>query len=282
MSDVLGSQFNATACGLSCPPLPANAIANAPALLLIAIVPLAFPAAVGAKITFRIAVCPGVKDVFAPAPFALNPAPVTSALEIVTFALPLFVSVTFKELLLPTTTLPKSTLAVLAVSESVFATLLPVAVMVRGDPGASLTNEIAPVAGPAPCGANTTLNVAFCPGGMPIGKAKPEVLNPAPVTVTVETVTIPVPPFCNVTVCELLEPIATLGKLALIGAAASCGCGVFVGGVGGPPLPFPAEFVPATTPAHPFAIKAVASTIATKHLDTFCVSDLWFPIVWPV
>jgi hypothetical protein len=44
-------------------------------------------------------------------------------------------------------------------------------------------------------------------------------------------VTLPVPPFCNVMACELLEPAATAGKLAIMGVAESCACGVAGGGV---------------------------------------------------
>jgi len=50
------------------------------------------------------------------------------------------------------------------------------------------------------------------------------VLKPAPVTVTAEIVTVAVPPFVRVMVCELLVPVATLPNAALVGDAASCAC----------------------------------------------------------
>ena len=56
---------------------------------------------------------------------------------------------------------------------------------------------------------------------MLIGTVSPEVLKPAPVTLALEIVTLAVPLFCSVMVCELLEPAATPGKLALVGVAES-------------------------------------------------------------
>jgi hypothetical protein len=271
MSDVLGSQFKAMLCGLNCPPLPASAMESAPALLLTVIDPVVLPAAVGAKVTFKTAVCPGVSVVFTLAPFAVNAAPATTRLKSVTFAFPELVSVACKELLLPITTLPKSKFVVLEVNEAAGATPLPLATIISGDPGASLISETDPLTLPADCGAKTTLNVAVWLGGILIGRANPDVLNPAPITLAAESVTTPVPLFCKVTVCELLDPVVTLEKLVLIGEAARPG----VAGVGvpGPPLPLGAEFDPITTPAHPLPTNAAASTIATMYFRTFSESD---------
>jgi len=124
---------------------------------------------------------------------------------------------------------------------------LPLVAMASGVLDALLTSEIEPVTFPADVGANTTLNVAFWPAAMLIGSVRPEMLKPAPVTFALEIVRLALPPFCNVIVCELLEPIATAGKLALVGVAASCGCGVFVGGATGADL-LPEGLDPATTP----------------------------------
>jgi hypothetical protein len=83
---------------------------------------------------------------------------------------------------------------------------------------------------PAELGVNITLKVTFWPAAMLIGTVRPEMLNPTPVTLAREIVTLAVPGFCSVIVCEL-EPVATAGKLALMGVAescdCSCGCGVF-------------------------------------------------------
>ena len=58
---------------------------------------------------------------------------------------------------------------------------------------------------------------------MLIGITKPDVPKPAPVTDALEIVTALVPSFCKVIVCEPLVPAVTVGKLALIGIAESCG-----------------------------------------------------------
>src|SRR5260370_10112185 len=127
---------------------------------------------------------------------------------------------------------------------------LPLLEIASGVLGAMLTSEIEPVTFPADVGANTTLNVAFWPAAMLIGSVRPEMLKPAPVTFALEIVRLALPPFCNVIVCELLEPIATAGKLALVGVAASCGCGVFVGGSTRADL-LPPGLPPPTKPTHP-------------------------------
>lgn len=264
-----------------------------PAVLPIAMDPAALPVPVGENVTFSAAVCPGASIVLAPAPLALNPAPVTATLEIVRFALPAFVSVTPCELLLPTTTLPKSRLLALALNSGVEATAEPLAEITNGELAASLASETEPVTFPAEVGANTTLNVVLWPGAILIGRVRPEVPNPAPTTLALEIVTLAVPEFCSVMVWELLAPIVTPGKLALCGVAESCPWGVGVGGGGvggggvggggvpggcvaggGVVLPFAEVFDPMTTPAHPLPTIEAASTSATTHLRALPVSDL--------
>jgi hypothetical protein len=199
----------------------------------------------------------------------LNPAPVTSTLEIVTFAFPLFVRIALSELLLPTTTLPKSRLFVLEVRSAVAAVVLPLVAITSGEFGALLVKEIDPVTFPTELGVNITLKIAFLPAAMLIGSVRPEVAKPAPVTFALEIVTLELPPFCNVMVCEPLAPVVTAGKLALVGNAESCGCGVVGGVLGGG---VPEEFDPITTPAQPFPTSAAASTNASRHFDAFLTS----------
>ena len=76
-------------------PVPAKAIVGAfGALLEITTLPVAAPAEVGANVTVIVTDWFGVSVVPA-APLALKPVPEAVALAIVTFELPLFVSVTF-------------------------------------------------------------------------------------------------------------------------------------------------------------------------------------------
>jgi hypothetical protein len=279
---VLGSQTNATLCELNCPPLPDNLIDTFPPLLAIATAPVAAPVAEGANVTFKAAVCPGGTVVFAPAPLALKPGPVTCTPLITAFAFPVLVSTNPSELVLPTSTLPKSNVPTLALSTGADVTALPFVEIASGEFGASLTREIDPVALPAELGANTMLKVVLCPAPMLMGTVRPEVLNPAPATLALEIVTAPVPGFCSTIVCELLEPVATPGKLALMGVAESCGCGcacgcgcVGLGGAGVLPAPLlPEVFDPITTPAHPLPSTEKASAAANSHLDSLRKSDL--------
>jgi hypothetical protein len=162
--------------------------------------PATLPVSDGAKTTLSAAVCPGANVVLAPAPLVLNPAPATSTLEIVTFAFPEFVNTMLCELLLPTTTLPKSRLLALELSNGDDATALPLVEIASGELGALFLNEIEPVTFPAALGANTTLNVALLPAAMLIGSVRPDVLKPAPATLALEIVTLVVPAFRNVMV----------------------------------------------------------------------------------
>jgi hypothetical protein len=86
-----------------------------------------------------------------------------------------------------------------------------------------LVKEIDPVALLAEVGVKTALNVELLPAAIVSGVVRPLVLNPAPVTVAAEIVTLAVPPFERLIVCELLVPMTTLPKLTLEGLAANCG-----------------------------------------------------------
>ena len=156
-------------------------------------------------------------------PLTLNPAPVTVTLEMVIFEFPLFVSVAFKELVPPTFTFPNPTLVGFAPSSKVGATPIPLRGMAKGELGALLTSEAEPVTLPVEVGANTTLNVLFPPAAIVNGTVKPVMLKPVPETLAREIVTPAVPLLVNLMVCELLVPVITFPKLAVVGVAASCG-----------------------------------------------------------
>jgi hypothetical protein len=157
-------------------------------------------------------------------PVALKPAPVTPTLEIVTLEFPLFVRATLSELLLPSFTLPKLRLDVPRPNSFVAASPVPLSAMANGEFGALLVKLTEPVTAPAAVGANTALNVAEPPAAMFNGAVMPVVLKPVPVVVTAEIVTVAVPPFVKLIVCELFVPVTTLPKAALEGVAVSCGC----------------------------------------------------------
>jgi hypothetical protein len=96
--------------------------------------------------------------------------------------------------------------------------------MESGEFGALLTRVIAPVTLPAELGPKTALNVAPLPTAMVTGAVIPVVLKPTPVTVTEEIVTVALPLFVRLTVCELLVPVVTLLNAALDGVAFNCAC----------------------------------------------------------
>jgi hypothetical protein len=152
-------------------------------------------------------------------PLALKPAPDTPTFEMVTLALPLLVSATLSELLLPVFTLPKLKLVVLNPSTLVEAIPVPLSGMDSGELGELLTSVIDPETVPAVVGAKTALNVVFFPARIVSGAVMPEMLNPVPVTPTDEIVRLADPPFDTVMVCELLVPVETLPNAALDGVA---------------------------------------------------------------
>ena len=214
-------------------------------------------------------------------PVKVNPAPITDTLEIVTLVLPTLVSVAPCEFVLPSSTSPKSRLAALDDKPVVGVTALAVAVIVSGELGASLITVTDPLAGPAELGAKTTLNVALEPAATFTGIVKPLMLNPAPVTVALEIVASAVPLLSSAIVCELLDPVATFAKLALLGLAASCAWPVFAGPGA---LGFPAggledlegalELEAVTTPAQPFSPSNATMAIprATFAQLALCIS----------
>jgi hypothetical protein len=77
-------------------PVPLNAMLSdgSVALLAMAMLPVAFPAAAGAKVAVNVALCPLVSVVGRVGPVKLNPVPLADACDMVTLEVPLFVTVT--------------------------------------------------------------------------------------------------------------------------------------------------------------------------------------------
>jgi hypothetical protein len=189
------------------------------ALLTSEIVPVTLPAAFGAKTALNVVDWPAAMLTGAAIPEVLKPLPATVTEEIVTVALPPFVRVKVWELLVPVVTLPNA--ALVGVAASCGCVPVPLKLIVVGEFGALLTIEMLPLALPAAVGANLALNVVLNPAPNVSGVVIPVVPNPAPATVTEEIVTVALPPFVSVMVCELFVPIATLPNAALVGVAAS-------------------------------------------------------------
>ena len=105
---------NAELTGVTPTPLREIVAGEFVALLSTDTLPVTLPAAVGVNAGLSAMDWLGVRTVAGVTPVALNPAPVTVTLEIVTFELPVFVSVAANELVLPMFTFPKFKLVGLA------------------------------------------------------------------------------------------------------------------------------------------------------------------------
>jgi hypothetical protein len=127
------------------------------ALLEIEMLPVTFPAVVGAKVAANVTLAPGLIDC-PPNPLKPKPEPEAVAPVMFTTAFPELVSVTFCEELLPTAMLPNGTFVGLIVKPGCDCVAVPLSGIASGEPGALLTIDTLPVAAPAAVGANFTLN----------------------------------------------------------------------------------------------------------------------------
>lgn len=146
------------------------------ALLTTDTLPLALPDAVGANNTVRVSACEGDRVTGNEPALTENAEPLAVTWVILTFAFPVFVSVTVLELEAPVFTLPKLRLEVLAERVSVVAVPVPDKEIVVGEFGALLTMDKLPLALPAFVGANCTLNVLDCPAPSTSGVVRPVTL----------------------------------------------------------------------------------------------------------
>ncbi len=159
--------------------------------------PLLLPAATGVNTALKVALCPAPTVAGRFGPLKLKPLPVADALEMVTVEPPVLVTVTATDLLLPTVTLPKLTLAGFAISEPA-VTPVPESAMFRGEPGASERTARLPVTAPPVVGANFTVNDMDWLAVSVAGSANPVTEKPLPVTAACEMVTLDPPVLVNV------------------------------------------------------------------------------------
>lgn len=169
-------------------------------------VPLAAPAAVGAKMALNVVDCPALRVSGKFGPVKLNPLPDAAALDTLTAAPPVFVTVTGTVLLLPRATLPKLVLVGFAVTAP-GASPVPESGRLSGDPVASDTIASAPVAAPAAVGAKPTLKVTLWFAASVTGTESPLTEKPAPLALAREMVT-EVPPVL-VKVSDWLDALPT-------------------------------------------------------------------------
>ena len=178
--------------------------------------PLLLPADAGVNTALKVVLCPAFRLTGSVGPLKVNPVPVTAAFEIVTVEPPELVTTTATDLLLPSVTLPKTTLLGLAVNEP-GATPVPLSAIFNGDPGASEAIARLPLTFPEPVGANFTEKITAWLGVNVVGSVNPTMEKPAPVTVACEMVTFDPPELVRVSDRLELLPTCTLPKARLAG-----------------------------------------------------------------
>jgi hypothetical protein len=191
-------------------------------LAIVTLAPLTAPADVGAKVTVRVADCPGVSVMPLETPLAENPAPLSVTLEIVMFEFPLFEIDVDRELLVSSLTLPKERLVGLTPSDSVAADPVPDRPIVNEDGVPLVASVMLPLVDAEDEGVNTASNVTLLPAAIVPDVDRPVWLNPVPKTATWENVRVALPLFFSVIGCELLFPTLTVPKLTLDGFAEIC------------------------------------------------------------
>lgn len=192
-------------------------------LLTMARLPAVAAAVVGEYCTIKEMLCDG-ESVTADPPDNDKFAPVKAAWEITTLEFPVFVTVTVRDAVLPTLTFPKFRLRGFTAKLKPGATPAPLSAMADGGLDASLTRFRLPVDAPADLGSNCTLKLAVLPATSVNGRARPEVLKPAPEIFAAAIVTGTVPELPTKTVCVLATPVTALPKLILAGDRLSADC----------------------------------------------------------
>jgi hypothetical protein len=127
-----------------CTPVPDKAMVAGElvALLATTTLPVALPVAGGANVTFIVADCPAAKVVPAERLLELKPAPEAVTPEMVTFAVPVFLTTTGSVLIVLVSTFPKLNVVGVTLRAAVAAFTVSVAALLVTLPAALLTNTV--------------------------------------------------------------------------------------------------------------------------------------------
>lgn len=214
----------------ACTPVPLKLIVNGDplALLVTVTVPVALPTAVGVNFAVKLRVWEAATVAGVLTPVKLNPVPLTAMLETVAAAFPVFVRVICWVALLLVETLPKFTLAGLALNcPTAVDDPVPAKVTTAvGVVGSLLVIVRLPDTAPASVGLNVKVTGAFCPALMVLGVVMPLIPKSAPESVRSEIVKSAVPAFEMVRIELPVEPTETLPKFTALALKLTCGCGV--------------------------------------------------------
>ena len=209
-------------------PVPAKVteVAEFPALLVTANVPVIAPETVGVNVTLRVRLELGFSVTGSVVPLNANGPETVMLLIAVDVVLLLFVSVTFCLLLvLPTASVPRFRDEGLAESCPVCAVPVPLRATTVGDVGALLTKDKLPVTLPEAEGTKSTVIVPDPPAATVIGRDSPTVAKPARVMFAALMERAVLPGFETVSDCFPLLPTLTLPNGRLPGSTEICGCG---------------------------------------------------------
>jgi len=210
-------------CGWTPTPLSEIESGEFAAVLTTDALPVAFPATVGVNVTLKLAACPADSVTSGAEPLRVKPLPATLTCEMLTAALPVFVSVTLCVALALRARLPKLSEVVLGVSCRTCAEPVPLSGMVVGEFGALLTSIRLPEELVPEVGVKLAVKAVDFPGASVSGKARPLRLNPVPGPASCVMLRFAPPTLVRVTVCELVWPTVTVPKLTLPGATEICG-----------------------------------------------------------
>jgi hypothetical protein len=191
------------------------------ASLVIVTFPVTSPVPFGAKTTPRFAVCPAAIVAPVNPPVALKPVPLTLTDATLTLAFPVFLTLTFNWLELPTVSFPKLRLELDSESDFVVVTPVPLKAMVTVGLLLLLLRVMVAVLLPELVGAKVIVRLMDCPVPSHSGMYRLLMLNDELLNVALEIVIVAAPVFLICSVCEFLVPIATLPKLALPGVTLS-------------------------------------------------------------
>jgi hypothetical protein len=178
--------------------------------------PAKLAADAGVNVIVNDVLCPAVSVTGVVIPLSANPAPVIVAEEIVTLAPPVLVTISDRDCLLPTVTLPKLRLVGFAPSAP-GATPVPDKGIIRVGLDAFEVIVTLPETLPADAGVKVTVNVVLCPAVSVTGVVIPLRANPAPLIVAEEIVTLEPPVLIIVPESDCLFPIVMLPKARLVG-----------------------------------------------------------------
>jgi hypothetical protein len=178
--------------------------------------PVALPADAGVNVTVKVALCPAVSVTGVVIPLRVKPAPLIVAEEIVTLTPPVLVTVSDRDCLFPTVTLPKLRLVGFA-PKAPGVTPVPDKGIVRVGLDAFEVSVTLPVTLPADAGLKVTVKVVLCPAVRVTGVVMPLRANPEPPIVAEEIVTLEPPVLVTVSESDCLFPNVTVPKARLVG-----------------------------------------------------------------